>query len=111
MLCVGMFLFERKKGVSPGSVVTLVGRESLIVYTTHLLLIYGDFATFNFSKKVSHSFGYAEAIGTTITLYVLMCSLALFWSRIKRGSPRWKVALQYGTLAVLLLVFFFGPMP
>ena len=86
-----------------------MGRESLIVYATHLLLIYGDFSTFNFFKRVNHSFGYGEAIITIVVLYTLMYALALFWSNIKRGSPRWKMALEVGTLAVLVGVFFFGP--
>ena len=111
MLCVAMFFYERKKKVSPASVITLIGRESLIVYAAHLLLIYGDLGPFNFAKRVNHSFGFGEAIITTLTLYVLMYALAIFWSRTKKESPRWKVALQYGTLAVMVGVFFFGPMP
>jgi uncharacterized membrane protein len=109
LLCVWMFFFEKRKGVSPRSPVTLIGRESLIVYATHLLLIYGNFSTFNFFKRVNHSFGYVEATITTVLLLALMYGLAYFWSNVKRGSPRWKVALQYGTLAVLVGVFFFGP--
>lgn len=108
-LCVGMFFYEKGRGVSPRSPVTLIGRESLIVYAAHLLLIYGDFGTFNFSKRVNHTFGYGEAVITTVLLMGMMYALALFWNRIKRGSPRWKVALQFGTLAVLVGVFFFGP--
>ncbi len=108
-LCVAMFFYEKKRGVSPKSVVTLIGRESLIVYATHLLLIYGNFSTFNFSKQVNHSFGYGGAIITTLVLWVSMYALARFWNSTKRGSPRWKVAFEFGTLAVLVGVFFFGP--
>ena len=109
MLCVGMFFYERKSGVPPRSPVTLVGRKSLIVYATHLLLIYGNFSTFNFAKRVNHSFGYTEAIVTTLLLFVLMYGLARFWSTIKKESPRWKMAFEFSTLAVLVGVFFFGP--
>lgn len=109
LLCVGMFFYERTRGVSPRSPITLIGRESLIVYATHLLLIYGNFSTFNFFKWVNHSFGYGEAVVTTVVLLVLMYALARFWNIIKKGSPRWKMALEYGTLAVLMGVFFFGP--
>jgi len=108
-LCVGMFFYEKRQVVSQRSPVTLIGRESLIVYATHLLLIFGNFSSFNFSKHVNHTFGYGEAIITTILLMGLMYALALFWSRIKRGSPRWRTTLQFGTLAVLVGVFFFGP--
>jgi uncharacterized membrane protein len=110
LLCVGMFFYERSRGVSPRSVVTLIGRESLIVYAAHLLLIYGDFPSFNFSKRINHSFGYGEAVITTIVLYVLMYLLARFWSGVKRGSLRWKITLQYGALAIVIVVFFFVPM-
>lgn len=48
LLAVGMFFYERWRTVSPKSLVTLVGRESLILYSIHLLLIYGNFASFNF---------------------------------------------------------------
>ena len=109
LVCVAMFFYERKSGVSPRSPVTLMGRESLIVYATHLLLIYGNFSTFNFTKRVNHSFGYGEALLTTLVLLMLMYGLARFWSTIKRGSPRWKLAFEFGTLATLLIVFFFGP--
>lgn len=111
ILCAAMFFYDRRNKVSPASVITLIGRESLIVYATHLLLIYGDFGPFNFFKRVNHTFGYGGAIMTTLTLFVLMYALALFWSRTKRESPRWKLTLQYGTLVVMVGVFFFGPTP
>ncbi|MBI4535658.1 MAG: DUF1624 domain-containing protein [Ignavibacteriae bacterium] len=109
LLCVGMFFYEKRRGVSPRSVVTLIGRESLIVYVVHLLLIYGDFGTFNFTEYVNKSFGYVEAVVTTLVLFGLMYALALVWSRIKRGSPRLKRVLNFATLAIVLGVFFFGP--
>jgi len=109
MLCIGMFFFEKRWGVSPRSPVTLIGRESLIVYATHLLLIYGDFGRFNFFKRVNHTFGYLEASVTTVLLLGMMYVLAYFWNRVKRESPRWKTILQYGVLVVLVGVFFLGP--
>jgi uncharacterized membrane protein len=108
-LCVGMFFFEQKKGVSPASPITLSGRESLLVYATHLLLIYGKFARFNFRDEVNHTFGYLEAAVTMLVLLVLMYFLARVWSGVKKGPPRWKLAVNVGALAIFLGVFFFGP--
>jgi hypothetical protein len=90
-------------------VVSLVGRESLLVYATHLLLIFGDFGTFNFKNSVNHTFGYVEAGGATVVLLILMYGLAVAWSRIKHGSPRWKLAVNLSALGIFLAVFFFGP--
>lgn len=109
LLCAVMFFVEHKKGVSSRSAVTLIGRESLLVYVLHLLMIYGDFGTFNFQKMVAHSFVYAEAFIVTAALCVLMYLLAWGWSRIKRNSPRWKRMVQIAVVVILLLVFFFGP--
>jgi uncharacterized membrane protein len=109
ILCATMYFYEKKRTVSPRSLVTLIGRESLIVYAIHLLLIYGNFGTFNFVKTVGHSFGYGAAIVTMVVLEVLMVGLAYSWSRVKRERPRWKMLVQYGTLVVLIAVFFFGP--
>ena len=108
LLAVGMFFYEQANGVSPRSVVTLIGRESLIVYTTHLLLVYGDFGKFNFNTMVNKSFGYPEAVGVALILFLLMIGLATVWSRIKRGPPVVRYGVEALALAVFLYVFYFG---
>ena len=109
LLCAGMFFYERWKSVSPKSVVTLVGRESLIVYSVHLLLIYGNFAAFNFGRTVNHTFGWAEGLIATLVLICLMIVLALGWDRIRKMNPRVKQSIQWGVFVFLVLLFFFGP--
>jgi len=106
---VGMFFFERHRGVSPASAITLIGRESLFVYTAHLLLIYGNFAKFNFRKEVNHTFGIVEAGMTTVVLMTLMYVSARAWSSVKRGPPRLKLAVNLSALILFLGVFLFGP--
>ncbi len=108
LLC-GLFLYERHNPLSKNSVVTLLGRESLLVYTGHLLLIYGDFGPFNFRKVVNHAYGYSEAFVTSVVLLLLMYALAFFWTNTKRNSPRLKTAVNVGLVLTLVLVFFFGP--
>jgi len=109
ILCYAMFRYEKLRGVSPGSPVTLIGRESLIVYATHLMLIYGKFGSRTFQEVVGNSFGYPEAIVATLIVLVAMYLLALAWSRMKQGPPRLKLAAELGTLAAFLGVFFFWP--
>lgn len=109
LLCVAMFSYEKWRGVSAASVVTLIGRESLLVYATHLLLIYGNFGTFNFRDEVRHTFGYLEAGIATVILLLLMTLLAKGWSGIKRNRPQWKRRIEMVTLAVFLGIFIFGP--
>jgi uncharacterized membrane protein len=109
LLMWGMFLYERKRGAGPSSPVTLVGRESLIVYVTHLTLIYGDFSSGSFADQVGRSYGYPQAILVTLLLLGAMIVLAYTWGRIKKEYPRVKRTLTLALLAGLLIVFFFGP--
>jgi len=109
VLCAGMYLSEKKWGVSPRSFVALMGRESLLVYTVHLLLVYGKFGGFTFAETMRKAFGYPEAIVTTVVLLGLMYALAYGWSRIKSGPVPLKRSVQGVVLAVFVLVFFFGP--
>jgi uncharacterized membrane protein len=108
-LMSGMFWYEKRKGVTLSSPVALIGRESLLVYTAHIVLIYGNFGRFNFHDKVNNSFGILEVALTTAALLLLMYSLAYGWSRIRQGPLRAKRAIQWSFLAILLGVFFFGP--
>ena len=108
-LCGALYFYEKRVGVSAGSVVALMGRESLLVYATHLLLVYGKFGPFTFTDRVHQSFAYPEAILTTLVLLLLMYALALVWSRIKSSPPPWKRLTQGVVLGCFVLVFFFGP--
>lgn len=109
LLCAGMYFYEKRAGVSARSVVALMGRESLLVYATHLLLVYGKFGYFTFTDRVNRSFSYGEAILTTLVLLGLMYALALAWSAIKASPPPWKRLVQGVVMACFVLVFFFGP--
>jgi fucose 4-O-acetylase-like acetyltransferase len=109
LLCVVMYLYERNKGVSPRSFVSLMGRESLLVYATHLMLVFGKFGYFTFTDRVNRQFGYGEAIITTLILAGMMYLLALGWTRVKSAPPHVKRITQGVVLAGFILVFFFGP--
>jgi hypothetical protein len=105
----GMFLAEKKGAVSPSSVITLMGRESLLVYASHLFLIYGRYSGTTFTETVKHSFGYPEAVAVTIGLLLLMLGLAFAWSRVKKGPPALKWVVEGAVLAGFVLFFFYGP--
>jgi uncharacterized membrane protein len=109
LLCAAMYLYERRRGVSARSSVSLIGRESLLVYTVHLMIVYGRYGYFTFADRVNHSFGYGEAVLTTLVLIGLMYALALAWSRIKSAPLRVKRLTEGVVLAGFVFVFFFGP--
>jgi hypothetical protein len=109
LLCAGMMLYEKRKSISSKSPVTLIGRESLLVYAAHLLLIYGNFGAFNFERWSGHTFGLPEALGWTLLLLGLMILLARFWDWVRHQDPRWKRWIQWSVLAAMIAVFIWGP--
>jgi hypothetical protein len=109
LLCAGLFLFERRRGVSRSSVVTLMGRESLLVYAAHLMAIYGKLGGSTFADRVGETFGVWEAWLTTLILLGLMFLLAHAWDRVRKGPPLLKPAVQGVLFLGFLLFFFYGP--
>lgn len=108
-LCALMFFYEKRFGVSSRSVVTLIGRESLLVYAVHLFLIYGNFGAFNFSRTVGRTLGYLEAAIASVILMLLMYGLALFWDYLRKQQLQWKRRVELVVFVSFLAVFFFGP--
>jgi uncharacterized membrane protein len=109
LLCALIYWYETRKGVSATSPVTLMGRESLLVYAVHLLLIYGNFSGFSFRNWADYRYGYGEVFLATAVLLLVMYGLALWWEWIKQKGERWRRGVQLATLVILVLVFLFGP--
>ena len=89
--------------------VLLFGRESLLVYVLHLLILYGHFGPFSLARDVNRSFGYPEAAVLTVALIGLMYVVASVWQRTKATRP---VAKQIAVISTILLVsgmFLLGP--
>jgi uncharacterized membrane protein len=108
-LTAGMFLYEEKVGVSHSSAVALIGRESLLVYVGHLLLLYGDFGIVNFQEWSKHSFGYAEAMLTAGIVSLMMYVVAAVWSRLRTRGSREKRIVQLLLATVLVATFLLAP--
>jgi uncharacterized membrane protein len=106
MLLYGMFLYEKRKGVSASAAVALFGRQSLLVYVMHLMLLYGRVGSTTFVDRIGKTFSYLGASLTTAVLLVMMYGLAWSWERIKRDSPRLKTAIQASIVVGGILVFF-----
>lgn len=108
-LCALMYWYEQRKGVSAASPVTLIGRESLLVYSVHLLFIYGKFSGYSYHTWVNHTFGYGETFLWTLILLGTMYALAWGWDRLKRQGEVWRRGTQLALVVMLVLLFVFGP--
>jgi uncharacterized membrane protein len=102
-------VYELNKGVSPRSLVTMVGRESLLIYTVHLMLIYGDYGSFNFRRWSDHTFTLPVALMWTVVLLALMFLLAMAWDRVRKLDPKWKLRIQRAAFVSFVIAFIVGP--
>jgi uncharacterized membrane protein len=92
------------------SVVSLLGSESLVTYTGHLLVIYGLFIKGeSLAIIIGATRSVPEVAGMTIILIGAMAGIAYFWNSLKKKSMLYARVLQYSILAIVLLVFFTKP--
>jgi uncharacterized membrane protein len=92
------------------SVVSLLGSESLVTYTGHLLVIYGlFFKGDSLAIIIGATRSVPEVAGMTILLIGAMAGIAYVWNSLKKKSMLYARVLQYSILAVVLFVFFTKP--
>lgn len=83
-----------------------VGRESLLVYTAHLLFIYARY--WNDESLVSMhggTFSILACVLGTMALVLLMIALAKGWGWLKRQPFPWARYISYATGIITLIVF------
>ncbi len=108
LLMTGGYYWEKWRTISPASVVTISGRESLLVYTVHLTILYGNFKGPHLVDRVGHSFDFVQALGLSMILIALMIMLAIAWNFIKSRQLWIRRSIEGSIVAGLVYVFFVG---
>ena len=104
-----LWLWERAAH-SGKSIVSLLGSESLVTYTAHLLVIYGLFIKGDsLAIIIGATRSVPEVAGMTLLLIGAMAGIAYVWNSLKKKSMLYARVLQYSILAVVLFVFFTKP--
>lgn len=107
LLLFALCWYYAEKRKTERSFVLDVGRESLLVYTAHLLIIYGTFWN---EKGLSGLFGgtfsVVESIAATLGLALLMVFSAKGWSWLKHYSQPTSRMVAYATGIVVVALFF-----
>ena len=91
------------------SLILLFGRESLLVYAVHLLIVYGDRYAWSFRRLFEPHLTFAQCIGLFAILTLLMYALAFGWHSIKNWNIKAAKALQYVILGSIVLDFVLRP--
>ena len=83
-----------------------VSKESLLVYTLHLVVIYSEYWN---SKSLDHWYGgtltMSQCVVATLGLMFAMILVAKAWSHLKQTSMPWARYISYAT-GIFLLIFF-----
>jgi uncharacterized membrane protein len=110
MLYAALWLYsERTKEKSAQKkfrLILLFGRESLLVYVTHLIIVYGSVTNMGIAWKYAGTFTPFECLGVSVILIAAMAVLAYVWSRMKSEQYMMSRVIQYSG-AVLFLLFLF----
>jgi uncharacterized membrane protein len=106
LLCCTL-LWRTSERRSPGgaSFLTLFGQESLLVYATHLIIVYGHTFEWSFIRLFGKTLGYLECAGLTLALVAGMYLAAWGWHALKAKNARAARAVQYATVAVTFIAF------
>ncbi len=83
-----------------------VSRESLLVYTAHLLVIYGRFWDGNSPVYYyGGTFSLLQSAIATLALILIMILCAKAWSTLKLKSMQWARIVSYAAGTIVLIVF------
>lgn len=92
-----------------GKILQLAGQESLFIYVSHLLIVYGSIANFGMKYFVGSRLGPIETSLIIIGL-IFLCQISVsIWHKIKITdirSARWMIA---GTFGFFFLIFLLNP--
>jgi uncharacterized membrane protein len=106
LILLSTLWFWEQTAKSGRSVVSVVGMESLVVYSGHLLIIYGlFFKGKSLSFMIGRTRSVPEAAAMTAVLVGVMIVTAYVWNWVKSKGMTYARVVQYTLLAVAILVF------
>ncbi len=102
---MGLWLVEQKRQASSRSLLLIFGRESLLVYVVHLLIVYGYTYEFSFVRFYGPNLNYLECIPLFAGLTLAMYLLAIVWHWLKNWNGKLAWFVEVVTLAAIILMF------
>jgi hypothetical protein len=105
LMLTACWLYAEKRKTEKSFVLD-VSKESLLVYTLHLVVIYSEYWN---NKSLDHWYGgtltVMQCVIATLVLIVAMILVAKGWSYLKHTSTPWARYVSYATGIFLLLLF------
>ncbi|HEY9167705.1 MAG TPA: heparan-alpha-glucosaminide N-acetyltransferase domain-containing protein [Candidatus Kryptonia bacterium] len=109
LILYGITIHEqsRRSDLSP---MKLFGRESFLVYTAHLLVVYGSSVKVpSLVARIGPTLGYLECLGIFVALSVIMYIAAVVWNNLKHNDLRMSRIVQYVCVSIFFYLFINNP--
>jgi uncharacterized membrane protein len=107
LMLLSVLRYWEQRYRSGRSMVSVVGSESLVAYTGHLLVIYGEF--FNSRSAgvlIGNTRSIPEVTGMTVVLIAATIAVSYVWHRIKNWSMFYARVLMMSILIAVMIFFF-----
>jgi uncharacterized membrane protein len=108
LLLAGFWRLERRERMQGGGGggIIVFGQESLIVYVTHLLIVYGYTYEWSFVRLFGQTLDYLQCFYLFAGLSLLMYGLAYGWHGVKRWNGTVARVIQYAFMVIMVIIFF-----
>jgi fumarate reductase subunit D len=103
------FFFLRRLPYALESPVVALGRASLMVYTVHLVLVYGSAANEGLMQVIGKTLPYYAAAGVGIVVLVAMVLLTYLWEYLRTHHAWHSRFVQAGFAGTIAYYFFTNP--
>ncbi|HLX11831.1 MAG TPA: heparan-alpha-glucosaminide N-acetyltransferase domain-containing protein [Bacteroidota bacterium] len=89
------------KARNDNSLLLLFGMESLLVYTVHLVIVYGHSLMYSYSHLFPQDLSYTQCFGLYVALVLAMYGLAYLWHNLKAKNLKMAKIVQYAVVAIV----------
>jgi len=105
----GAFFSLRSFPPALARLISTLGRFSLLVYSTHILLVYGSAANPGLAQLIGPSLSFPQATFTGLTVFLFMVLLVYGWNHLRSHYHRPSQYLQAGFASTILILFLIRP--
>lgn len=110
MVFAFLYLIEkwyREKKI--GNILRLCGQESLYVYISHLMIVYGSVANFGMSKLIGNRLDWVGTAAITFAVCLFCWATALGWNNLKAKELRMARIVMISVFVLFFIIFLFNP--
>jgi uncharacterized membrane protein len=99
---------QKASATGSASLVLLFGKESLLVYSVHLMIVYGRTFSWSFISLFGENRSYLDCLYLYVVLTAAMYLLAYAWSHLKSWNITYAKVLQYAFVSLIGMIFLFS---